>query len=347
MCVRCFAGMLSDSLDSYADEAGQPPEAGERYDIGKVLGRGANGVVYLAEDRLIGRHVALKRLDHLAADAAAQLRFQVELEAIAGLDHPHIVPVYDHGELEGQPFFSMRYLRGGTLAERMGDFGQPRRAVELFLQIVAAVAHAHENGVLHRDIKPENVLLDAEGRAYLSDFGLAKRLDGGDADLSLTGSVMGTPSYMAPEQARGDGEAVTTATDVFSLGTVLFRMLSGRRPFGGGDTHEVLRRVIEEEAKFDRDEERRIGKDLATICLKCLRKEPEHRYATARELEADLERYLAGEPIAARRMSTPERAVHWVRRKTPGGRPLGCVCRAARRVAHFHDAEPRAAARGA
>lgn len=311
ICLPCFAGLFGgDDGEDFETEATE-----DRYEIGDILGRGANGTVYRAYDRKLKREVAVKRLNALIPDRQAEARFQLELETIASLEHPHVIPIWDHGDLEGRAFYVMKYVEAGTLLEAREETWEVKRVVGLMLQIVGAVSHGHARGILHRDLKPENILLENGRHAYVTDFGLAKRFTGeGDAGLSLTGELMGTPAYMAPEQARGEQGKVTTATDVFALGGILFWLLTGRRAFEGNESHVILKNVIENEVRFSKEERKRVGHDLATVCLKCLEKEAGSRYATAEELGQELERVQKGEPVVARPISNLARVGRWSKR---------------------------------
>jgi serine/threonine-protein kinase len=285
------------------------------YEVEAVLGRGGMGVVFRARHLRLNRPVALKML--LAGDYAAprdRTRLQREAEAVAGLRHENIVRVYDVGEHDGRPYFTMEFVEGGSLADKLTGAPQPaRQAAELVAALAAAVQVAHQGGVVHRDLKPGNVLLTADGTAKISDFGLARRLQGGTA-LTLSGVPVGTPSYMAPEQARGQTRAIGPAVDVYALGAILYELLTGRPPFRGETAAETLLQVIHQEPASPSQLNAKVPRDLETICLKCLHKEPQRRYATAAALAEDLQRFRRGEPIAARPADVPERAVKWVRR---------------------------------
>jgi hypothetical protein len=289
------------------------------YELLEEIGRGSNGVVYRAYQPGISRHVALKLLGGagFASPGDAQ-RFRQEAEALARLDHPHIVPVYEVGEIDvgpGQrcPFFSMRLLEGGSLAHRVpGYTGDPRAAAALVAQVARAVHHAHQRGVLHRDLKPSNILLDADGRPHVADFGLA-RLCGGPR-LTQTGAVVGTPGYLAPEQAAG-GPDVTTAADVHALGAVLYELLTGRPPYQADTVLEVLRRTCAEVPARPRALNRRLDRDLETVCLRCLEKDPARRYASGEALADDLERWLRHERVRSRRSGPIRPVVLWARRR--------------------------------
>jgi WD40 repeat protein/serine/threonine protein kinase len=288
------------------------------YEILEELGRGGMGVVFRARQASLRREVALKVImaGQLASPAAVQ-RFHVEAEAAAKLDHPNIVPIFEIGEHGGHHFFSMKLVEGGALGERMAGGRRPMAhldAARLLATIARAVHHAHQRGVLHRDLKPSNVLLDAHGQPHLTDFGLAKMLET-DSGLTLSHAIMGTPSYMAPEVAAGNMKQVTTAADVYSLGAVLHELLTGRPPFTGDNVHALLQQVREAQPSGLRLLNPAIPRDLETICLKCLEKEPARRYASAEALADDLDAFCQGEPIAARPVTPPERLWRWCRRK--------------------------------
>jgi len=281
-----------------------PPPCGVTlgdYELDEELGRGGMGVVYRARQVSLGRTVALKMILRGAAPSAADLaRFRSEAESAAQLDHPSIVPIYEVGQHEGQPFFTMKYVAGTTLSRRLADGPMPpREAAALLAPICRAVHFAHERGVLHRDLKPSNILIDEEGRPHVSDFGLAKRVET-DSDLTLSGAVLGTPSYMAPEQAAGKRGRVGRESDVYSLGTILYQMLTGRPPFQAASAVETVLMVMEQEPLPPRLLNPRADSELEMIALKCLQKPPELRYATAAELADDLDAYLRDEPTAAR-----------------------------------------------
>lgn len=271
------------------------------YELLAELGTGGMGVVYRARHRSLDRIVALKMIRRGSSAASAELvRFRQEAQSAARLNHPHVVPVYEVGEHEGQPYFTMQYVSGTTLAERLADGPlAPREAARLLLPVCEAIQAAHRQGVLHRDLKPSNILIDSVGRPLVTDFGLAKRVEA-DSSLTQTGAILGTPTHMAPEQAAGSRGHVGPATDVYSLGTILYQMLTGRPPFQGASPMETVLMVLEQEPLPPRLLNPLADRSLEMIALKCLQKPPELRYATAQGLADDLRAYLADEPIAAR-----------------------------------------------
>jgi WD40 repeat protein len=276
------------------------------------------GVIYRARQLSLNRIVALKMiLAGRLASAADVQRFRQEAEAAANLDHPNILPIYEVGEHEGQYFFSMKLVEGSSLAgtstkQPAASKEQQRRAVGVVATVARAVHFAHQRGILHRDLKPGNILLGEQGQPYVTDFGLAKRVKG-DSDLTQSGAILGTPAYMAPEQARAE-KGLSTATDVYSLGAILYELLTGRPPFLGATAAETLYAVQHGEPRRLRSLVPALPRDLETICLKSLQKDPSQRYASAEGLADDLDRWLAGEPIQARPVGRPERLWRWCRR---------------------------------
>ncbi|HEV3083948.1 MAG TPA: serine/threonine-protein kinase, partial [Gemmataceae bacterium] len=323
------------------------------YEVRRVLGHGGVGVVYEARHVRLNRTVALKML--LAGPYALpeeRERFQREAAAVAGLHHPNIVQVYDSGEFDKRPYFTMELVEGGTLSEKLAGTPMPARdAAALVATLADAIRAAHAAGIIHRDLKPANILLapnsnvesrnrkqipspketnpkpEQAGREIsdfefrisdfepkVSDFGLARRMEG-EAGLTRTGAVMGTPSYMAPEQARGDKNAVGAAVDVYALGAILYECLTGRPPFRAETASATMQQVMTDDPVPPARLNRGVLSDLETICLKCLHKSPNRRYASAQELAADLHRFLEGKPILARQAGAAERAVKWARRR--------------------------------
>jgi len=272
------------------------------YELIVEIARGGMGVVYKARQTSLNRIVALKMI--LTGRLAGEddlFRFKTEAEAAAKLQHANIVAVYNVGDVDGQHYFSMEYIDGQTLAQRLGRGPLPSRTAAAYLrQIARAVDYAHRQGVLHRDIKPSNILIDAEDQPHVTDFGLAKRLGDGDAGHTRTGAVLGTPSYMAPEQAGGRIKDQGPWTDVYGLGAVLYELLTGRPPFKAETPLDTLMQVLETDPVPPRLLNPKIDSDLETICLKCLEKDPARRYASAEEVAADMQRYLDGDSISAR-----------------------------------------------
>ncbi len=322
----------SDTISSSGNEKGDPSasnatapskDAGESilrkriatYEIIDELGRGGMGVVYKAQELRLKRNVALKVI--LAGGHAGRVelaRFQTEAEAVARLKHQNVVQIYEVGEHDGLPFLALEYCAGGCLEDRIDDAPLSlRESAELTATLSDAVEHAHQAGVIHRDIKPGNVLFDGDGTPKITDFGLAKQL-GDDDSYTRTGSIMGSIGYMSPEQASGHTREVKAATDIYALGSVLYRLLAGRVPFEGSTDIETLHMVINAAPVPIRRLRPSCPSDLETICLKCLEKNPASRYARASELGADLRRFLNGEPIHARPATPLEQLINWARR---------------------------------
>jgi TolB-like protein/predicted Ser/Thr protein kinase/thioredoxin-like negative regulator of GroEL len=288
------------------------------YELLEEIGRGGQGVVYRARQKSLNRTVALKviGLGHWATEAHLK-RFRREAEAAASLEHPCIVPIYEVGERDGSCYFSMKFIEGGQLDQVIRREPMPvRRAVELIAKVARTVHYAHEHHILHRDIKPGNILLDRKGEPHLTDFGLARLVET-ESTGTRTLEVLGTPSYMAPEQAMGNNDALNSATDVYGLGAVLYQLLTGHPPFAGGTTYETIKLLLDTEPRQPRLWNSKIDRDLSTICLKCIEKDPKRRYSSALALAEDLERWLKHEPIKARRTGLITRGGKWVRRN-PG-----------------------------
>ncbi len=386
LCPRCLLAQYltpTDALESGAvtgtpASAAVPSPTGStfgEYDLLEEIGRGGMGVVYRARHRGLDRVVALKMIIPSRLTSAKDLqRFRLEAETAAHLEHPHILPIYEVGEISGQPYYTSKLLDGGSLVRwivekqtAVAAGGQHRpvggqhrlaastqireesagngvarpqggrrlergtddteRSVHLFLKVCQAVAYAHARGVVHRDLKPGNILLDRSSEPYVADFGLARLLEK-ECDLTLSQAMVGTPAYAAPEQLREGARRLTTAADVYSLGTVLYELLAGRPPFCGPTTAETVRRVLDEEAKPLRALNPAVDRDLEAICRKCLEKDPRQRYANAQELALELEHYLAGEPIQARPLDTVALAWRWCRRRPAVAGLIGAIAAA-------------------
>lgn len=299
----------ADFLDA---PVGQEPTPGDRvgyfgdYVLIDEIARGSNGVVFRARQVSLDRVVALKMLrdrPEMTNDADVQ-RLRAEAKAAAALDHPNILPIYEVGAFEGQPYFSMKLITGGTLQFCMAEHQQDvHKAVTLMIKVARAMQHAHSQGILHRDLKPGNILIDANGEPHITDFGLARKI-GIDSSLTMTGLAMGTPLYMSPEQARGASKELTPATDIYSLGTMLYELIEGRRPFQSDDLLDLIKQVAEKPAPAPQSPHRA----LAAIAMKCLEKQPTARYGTAGALADDLERWLRGERVE-------KTAARWSRRR--------------------------------
>jgi hypothetical protein len=297
------------------------------YELIDEIARGGMGVVFKARQVSLNRIVAVKMIlaGNLATPADVQ-RFRAEAEAAANLDHPNILPIYEVGEHEGQHYFSMKLIDGGSFTDRLATLrrsvrapAELRSAVSELVKVARAVHYAHQRGIIHRDLKPSNILLDREGTPFVSDFGLAKRVEG-DSGLTQSGAIVGTPSYMAPEQARAEKQ-LSTAVDVYSLGAVLYQCLTGRPPFQGATPVETTIAVLEREP----DRPMNCDRDLATIAMKCLEKEPAKRYGSAEALAQDLERWVWGEPISARPVGGWERLLKWIHRNSLAAAWLGAL----------------------
>jgi serine/threonine protein kinase/tetratricopeptide (TPR) repeat protein len=329
----CPGCLLETGLDPLVNEDGHPSDVtrvrhatrSERsvemlgdlgdYELLEEIGRGGQGVVFRARQKSLNRTVALKVIGLGQWATKAHLkRFRLEAEAAASLDHPCIVPIYEIGERDGACYFSMGFVEGGQLDAVAKREPMPiRHAAELIAKLARTVHYAHERGILHRDIKPGNILLDAKGEPHLTDFGLARLVET-ESTVTRTLEVLGTPSYMAPEQAVGNNARVTSATDIYGLGAVLYQLLTGHPPFAGGTTFETVRLVLDTEPRKPRLLNPKVDRDVSTICLKCLEKDPKRRYSSALALAEDLERWLKHEPIKARRTGIFTRGRKWVRR---------------------------------
>ena len=288
------------------------------YELEEEIARGGMGVVFKARQVSLNRVVALKMIlaGQLAGEEDVQ-RFYTEAEAAANLDHHGIVPIFEIGEHEGQHYFSMGYVEGESLAHRVANGAlPPREAAELVRGICDAIAYAHSRGVIHRDLKPANILIGRDGQPKVTDFGLAKKTET-DSNLTGTGQVLGTPAFMPPEQASGNVEAIGPLADVYSLGAVLFCLLTGQPPFQAPTAMDTLLQVLEQEPTAPRKMNQSIPADLETICLKCLEKQPENRFGSAQDVRDELDRYLNGEPIITRRLNVAEWCWRWAQRR-PG-----------------------------
>ena len=296
------------------------------YEVGAVLGHGGMGVVYRALDTRLHRTVALKML--LAGSyirPGQRERFLREAAAAAGLRHPNIVQVFDVGNHAGRPYFTMEFVEGGSLAQQLSGAPLPsRQAAELLATLARAMEAAHQGGIIHRDLKPSNILLTADGTPKVADFGLARWQEGA-AGLTVSGAPLGTPSYMAPEQARGLTHSLGPPLDVYSLGAILYELVTGRPPFRGETASETERQVIAQEPVSPSRLNAKVPRDLETVCLKCLEKDPGRRYPTAGELAADLARFISDKPIRARRAGPVGRIARWGRRNPVPAASLGAM----------------------
>jgi eukaryotic-like serine/threonine-protein kinase len=335
--------------EAHREEIGAPREFSSGpsryigdYELLGELGRGGMGVVYRARQLSLNRVVALKLIapEQLASPKVLE-RFRAEAEVAAQLDHPHIVPIFETGTIEGCYYINLKLIEGRSLAEQIAEVrlfpsgarsqGKPLtgaagqlQTARLLANVADAVHYAHQRGVLHRDLKPGNILIDSAGLPHVTDFGLAKRVES-DSNLTLSGEVLGTPAYMAPEQAVGQARQMTTAADVYSLGAILYELLTGQPPFRRDSTIETLHAVVHDEPVAPRTLNRAVPRDLETICLKCLEKQPARRYTSARALAEDLRRFIGGEPVEARPLGTSARIGRWCCRKPALATSLGLL----------------------
>jgi len=334
-CPNCLLdlgfGPLPDETEASSAVLAISDRSFADYELFEQIGRGGMGVIYKARQLTLNRLVAIKLVSagEFASPTLIQ-RFHLEAEAAANLHHPNIVPIYETGEHQGQHFFSMELIDGTGLDRHItkagfcfnGKPGDDKTSVRarqeqiarIMAKVARAVDYAHQHGVLHRDIKPSNVILDRQGEPHLTDFGVAKVIEHAGSSLTASGAIMGTPSYMAPEQAAGQSKHVTTAADVYSLGAVLYAMLTGQPPFRADTPVETLKQVVEQEPKHPSTLKESLDHDLATICMKCLEKESQRRYSSAVALAEDLERWLRKEPIEARPVGRATRWRRWTQR---------------------------------
>src|SRR5437763_14323768 len=298
--VEANAAVAASHSKKAARAAEMLGELGD-YELLEEVGRGGQGVVFRARQKSLNRTVALKVISLGQWASKAHLkRFRFEAEAAARLEHPGIVPIHEVGERDASCYFSMKFVEGGQLDEVARREPIPvRQVVELIAKVARTVHYAHEHGILHRDVKPGNILLDQKGEPHLTDFGLARLIET-DSTITRTQEVLGTPSYMAPEQAVGNNAAVSRVTDVYEIGAVLYHLLTGQPPFAGGTTYETIKLLLDTEPRPPGLLNPKIDRDLSTICLKCLEKNPKHRYSSALALAEDLEHWLKHEPILAR-----------------------------------------------
>jgi serine/threonine protein kinase len=316
--ARAAVDGRSPQLVRRADSAGERSaglDFGE-FEVLNEIASGGMGIVYKARHKRLKRIVALKTIRHHALGPSdhAIRRLRVEAEVVASLDHPNIVPIYDIGEHCGCPYLILKLIPGGDLERHVPRLANnPRAAARLMARVARTVHFAHMNGVMHRDLKPSNILLDLEGEPHVTDFGLARCIEI-ESGLTQAGHILGTPSYMAPEQVSGHRDEVTAAVDIYGLGAVLYKLLTGRPPFQAETLYEILRQVREREPTPLRAYNDRIDRDLEAICLKCLEKQPRQRYPSAEALSGDLERWAAGGTISARQLSRWERVGRWYHR---------------------------------
>jgi serine/threonine-protein kinase len=330
-CLEALDQLAPAARTEPAQADGEPPFAAMPSDFGpyelvREIGRGGMGVVYEARQKGLDRSVALKMIlaGHLASPELVR-RFQSEARAAARLRHSNIVHIHDVGQFNGQHFFAMEYIEGPSLAERIKQGPTDANAAARLVSIVArAVEHLHQQGIIHRDLKPSNILLDADGQPYVTDFGLAKVFaDGGD--VTATGVIAGTPSYMAPEQAAGRRAEVTAAADVYSLGAILYELLTGKPPFHEESTFDTLMAVLSGDPPLPRSLNPHVPRGLELICMKCLAKEPRDRYESAAALADDLDRFARGEALAVRPPTLPQRCWSWARRQPALASRLGAL----------------------
>ncbi|HQR05804.1 MAG TPA: serine/threonine-protein kinase [Gemmatales bacterium] len=289
------------------------------YELLEEIARGGMGVVFKSRQISLNRLLALKMiLSGQLASPDAIHRFRQEAQEAANLDHPNILPIHEVGEYQGQQYFTMKLVSGGSLAQQVEKYrGNPRPIARLIEIIARAVHYAHRRGILHRDLKPSNILLDTDGQAFVSDFGLAKRFDSKDTPgqyPTVSGAILGTPNYMAPEQAKAE-KSLTVAVDVYGLGAILYELLTGQPPFCASNPLDTIRKVIEDELPHPSTFDKTIDKDLIVIAVKCLTKDPKKRYISAEELADELDRWSKGEPIHARPAGLAERIVKWGKRR--------------------------------
>src|SRR6201984_2571939 len=318
--METVEGPNAKDFEADNDATSTDPEelftASDDYELLEEIGRVGQGVVYRARQKSLNRTVAIKIIGISNGRTKAHLkRFRLEAEAAAKLNHPFVVPIHEIGQRKGRCYFSMGLVEGGRLDQiAKREPMSPRQATEVIAKLARTVHHAHQHGIIHRDIKPGNILLDTKGEPHLTDFGVARLLET-ENDATCTIEVSGTPSYMAPEQAHANNGHVSSATDVYGLGAVLYQLLAGQPPFTGGTPFETVRLLLETEPRQLRLLNPKIDRDLSTICLKCLEKDPKRRYSSALALAEDLEHWLRHEPILARRTGISTKARKWVRRK--------------------------------
>jgi ABC-type phosphate/phosphonate transport system substrate-binding protein len=325
-CPKCLLELGFGAVPEASPSPGTHRAFGD-YQLLEQIGRGGMGVIYKARQIRLNRMVALKMLKPGEGTSATLTeRFRREAEAAANLHHPNIVPIYEVGEHDNQPFFSMELIEGIALDRciteeglRLGREGSIRsrhgQMARIMSKVARAVDYAHRHAVLHRDLKPSNIILDKQSEPHLTDFGVAKVIGHAGSSLTASGAIMGTPSYMAPEQAAGESKRVTTAADIYSLGAILYEMLTGHPPFRADTPLETLKQVVEQDPKHPSTFKNSIDRDLATICMKCLEKEPQRRYASAATLADELDRWVRKEPILARPVGTLGKVARWCRRE--------------------------------